>query len=105
MKFRTRRKFSLEFKMKAVELSLKSYQPVAAVARELGIHPVLLSQWRRKFTMSTSDKKPLVENKGPDKSMKALEKENAKLKKQLERAQLELDILKKLEEFASKQPR
>ena len=49
----------------------------------------------------TKEDKP-VENVGPDKSLSQLERENKRLQKKLARVELELDILKKLEEYATK---
>jgi len=43
-----------------------------------------------------------VPNEGPDKSSKELARENRRLKKKLERAELENDILKKANEHFAK---
>ena len=107
MQYRTKRKFTKAFKREAVKLSLASPQPLTVLAGELDIHPAQLSNWRREFMMKHSDAsadKPL-KNKGPDKSLRQLEQENKRPKKKLERAEMELDILKKLEEYATKQSR
>ncbi|GEN26351.1 hypothetical protein HCU01_43000 [Halomonas cupida] len=50
--------------------------------------------------MSThkKDQKP-VPNQGASKSLADLERENRQLRKQLERKELEIDILKKAEEY------
>jgi transposase-like protein len=42
-----RRKFSLEFKLKAVKLSQLKGVEVQAVAEALEIHPFKLSRWRK----------------------------------------------------------
>ena len=104
MQFRTKRKFSHEFKREAVKLSVSSPKTLAAISNEVGVHPNMLSRWRREWIMDKPDSvtdKP-VKNEGPDKSVRQLEQENKRLKKKLERAELELDILKKLEEYATK---
>jgi len=95
MKVILRRRHDLAFKRAAVEASLSSGETVTAVAGRLGIHPDLLGRWRRQLTMSDTNGKPEVENKGPDKSLKELERENRRLKKALKRAELEAEILKK----------
>lgn len=100
MQFRTRRKFSDEFKREAVKLSLSSPKTVAEIAAELGVTLNVLSRWRREWTMDKKDNP--VKNEGPDKSIRQLEQENKRLQKKLDRAELELDILKKLEEYAIK---
>jgi len=43
----TRRKYSEEFKRKAVELSYNSGKTVEDVAHELGISRSILNRWRR----------------------------------------------------------
>ena len=104
MQFRTKRKFSNEFKREAVKLSVSSPKTVAEISSELGVHPNVLSRWRREWVMDKSDSKQdkPVENVGPEKSLSQLERENKRLQKKLERAELELDILKKLDEYATK---
>jgi len=44
---RTRRQFTQEFKLEAVRLAAQGDRPASAVARELGIRPDMLRQWRR----------------------------------------------------------
>ena len=42
-----RRQFTPEFKLEAVQLATSGDKPVAQVARELGILPNLLRNWKR----------------------------------------------------------
>lgn len=105
MQYRTKRKFSNEFKREAVKLSVSSPKTLVELAGELGISPGMLTRWRREWIMDKSVTDKPVENEGPDKSLRQLEQENKRLKKKLERAELELDILKKLEEYATKTQR
>ena len=102
MKFKTRRIYSREFKLQAVRESLDSHEPVMVIAARLGIHPDLLTRWRRTLTKRTDADPAPVENRGPEKSTKALERENRKLKKRLERAEVENEILKKANEHFAK---
>ena len=44
---RTRRQFTQEFKLEAVRLAAQGDRRASAVARELGIRPDMLRQWRR----------------------------------------------------------
>ena len=46
---RKNRRYSREFKIEAVRLTESDDQPVADVARELGIHPNNLYKWRAQF--------------------------------------------------------
>ncbi len=85
-----RKKYSREFKITAVELSIARGQ-VKEVAEELGIEPQLLSSWRYQLK---SDKGIAFPGNGKKKQTPG-EKENAALRKELADARLECDILKK----------
>lgn len=102
MKIQRRRVFSREFKLNAVRESLESGLPVRATADRLGIHPNVLSNWRCALTKRDEADAASVPNRGPDKSPRALERENRKLRKALERAQVENEILKKANEHFAK---
>lgn len=99
MKVTTRRRYSLDFKLSVVQKSINSPDTVKSLAKQLGIHPAILSRWRTKLTRPDSSPEQHVENQGPEKSYQALEKENRRLKKELERARLEAEILKKAQSY------
>ena len=101
MKIRTRKIHTTAFKLAAVQQSLNSPDTVKALAGKLGIHPALLSKWRAQLTSKNHASKP-IKNIGPKKSLTELERENSELRKKLERAELENDILKKAKEFFDK---
>ena len=42
-------KYTLEFKLKAVKMSLRNDVQVQHVAESLGIHPFMLSRWRKEY--------------------------------------------------------
>jgi transposase len=94
-----RRHFTREFKRDAVQLVTEKGMPVGKVARDLDIHPNLLHLWRRKF-LKDGDK--AFTGKGCVKPENA---EIRKLRKELERAREERDILKKALAVFSKQSR
>lgn len=102
MQYRSKRRFSNAFKREAVEASLSSPQTQAQIAAKLGVHPTLLSRWRQEWIVGKSSAKKPVRNAGPTKSLEELERENARLKKQLKRAEMERDILKKADEYFAK---
>ena len=102
MKFRTRKTYSQDFKLGAVRESLDSAQPLGVIAARLGISAKLLSRWRSELTKRTETDPAPLENRGPVKSAEALKRENRKLKKRLERAELENEILKKANEHFAK---
>ncbi len=94
MKVISRNSYSDEFKRNAVQQSLDSPDTVKSVALSLGISPKLLSYWRSKLTSKKKASNPL-KNKGPEKSLSQLEKENRELRKRLEETEMERDFLKK----------
>jgi transposase len=93
------RHFTREFKRDAVQLVTEKGMPVGKVARDLDIHPNLLHLWRREF-LKDGDK--AFTGKGCVKPENA---EIRKLRKELERAREERDILKKALAVFSKQSR
>ena len=94
-----RRHFTREFKRDAVQLVREKEMPVGKVARDLDIHPNLLHLWRREF-LKDGDK--AFTGKGCVKPENA---EIRKLRKELEKAREERDILKKSFAVFSKQSR
>lgn len=87
-----RRKFSKEFKLEIVNRSLEEHSSVIEVSKEYGIHVNTLSRWRREFL--SSGEASSFPGKGNE-QLSAEEKEIRHLKKQLQEAELERDILKK----------
>ena len=94
----SRRKYGRDFILEAVKEAQNSGN-VAETARNLGIHENQLYTWKRKFEADP-------ENAFPGKGhMKPLEEENRRLRRELERAQRERDILKKAVGIFSKDPK
>ena len=89
--------YSVDFKIKAVELSLRDDVLSKDVAQALDIHPLMLSRWRKEYRDGKFSTKPCYNSnnelmaKRPNKKelnkIKHLEKENERLK-------LENDLLK-----------
>ena len=92
----------MDFKLSAVEKSINSPYTVNSVAKELGIHPKQLVKWRAELSNFPASKKQNPKQTAPEKSYAELERENKVLKKRLERAELEADILKKAKEYFDK---
>lgn len=94
---RTRRRFTREFKMEAVQLGEKRDGKVTEVVNNLGIHPVLLHRWIREYSDDPEYAFPgQGKLKTPDEELYNLRKENKDLKE-------ERDILKKALSIFSKQ--
>ena len=91
-------KYTLEYKLKAVKMSLRNDVQVQHVAESLGIHPFMLSRWRKEYregqyrqrgvllvsckkAKSKPAKKPLTELQKLQKRVAQLVEENDLLKK------------------------
>ena len=87
---KTRRKFSREFKLRAIELSYDRAS-ITSLAKELDVRPELIYRWRSEFKADKSGSFPGEGNESL--SPEALE--IRQLKKELKTSKLELEILKK----------
>lgn len=99
---KTRREFTPEFKQEAVALLRSSGRPLTQVAGELGIQPSMLRSWRRRQNGEAVRPQPIAAGIGsimapsaPASSPADQAAEIARLRRELERARLERDILKK----------
>ncbi len=81
--------YTPEFKREAVRLPQTSGKPITHVARELGISDTSIHQWRKGLAEHGSEAFPGSGHQT------ALEEENRRLKRELERTRQERDILKK----------
>ncbi|MFA9409358.1 MAG: transposase [Candidatus Dadabacteria bacterium] len=97
MMTRERQNYDRDFKQKAVELSFARGN-AKEIAEELGIRPELLYRWRREHQKYQDNSFP---GKGKPK-MTDLEREIARLRKELRDAKMERDILKKAVSIFSK---
>lgn len=92
-----RRRFSAEYKRRMVaEAEQCQYGELGSLLRREGLTYTQIGKWRTAHATGT-----LVKKRGPVANpnraeMKRLEAENARLKKQLERAELIIDAQKKL---------
>jgi|SRR5579863_1546975 len=81
--------YTQEFKREAVRLAQTSGKPIAQIARELGISNSSIHQWRKELAEHGPEAFPGSGHQA------ALEEENRRLKRELERTRQERDILKK----------
>ena len=103
MTSKTRREFTEEFKREAVLLLESSGRPLMQVAKEFGIHPSMLRNWRVRGHGSAGAEAAVT-----GKILLPASPEQAeirRLQKELERAQMERDILKKAIGIFSGPPR
>jgi transposase len=105
MTTKTRRAFTDEFKREAVSLLEGSGRPLTQVATELGIQPAMLRAWRGNGTIAAGlvalPARPASGTAAPS----AEQAEIRRLQKELDRAQMERDILKKAIALFSGPPR
>ncbi len=93
MATKVRRSFTDEFKQEAVSLLASSGRPLTQVARELGIQPSMLRHWRNDRQANGTVARPAGSSSSGGTS--AEHAEIRRLEKELARAQMERDILKK----------
>jgi transposase len=93
-KLATRRSFTDEFKREAVSLLASSGRPLTHVATELGIQPSMLRSWRG-MVKGTASQTAATAGSPAAVTASAEQAEIRRLRRELERAQMERDILKK----------
>jgi transposase len=91
-----RRTFTDEFKQDAVRLVTDEKYTFKAAAEALGIGEQSLRQWHAKFA-------PKPAPCGDDASLGELREENKRLRRELRRAELEREILKKATAYFAKE--
>jgi transposase len=92
-----RRRHTKEFKEQAVKLVIDKGYSVSEAARNLDIHPNLLSRWKQ---LIEQEKNQSFSNNGNSSDLK---KEIHRLKKENERLRMEREILKKAAAFFAKE--
>lgn len=94
---KTRKKYSKQFKIDAVNLVLEQGFGVAEAARNLDIHENLLRKWKKEFKNNQQNAFQGSEALTPEQEeLRRLRKENAQLK-------MEKEILKKAAAFFAKE--
>jgi transposase len=96
----TRRSFTDEFKREAVSLLASSGRPLTQIAMELGIQPSMLRSWR-----GAVNGQKAASAGGSAAAPSAEQVEIRRLRRELERVQMERDILKKAVGIFSGPPR
>jgi transposase len=94
-KSKTRRTFTREFKVRAVQLVTEKGYSYAEAARQLGIAEAQLRNWKKQLDASSTQAFPGNGN--------AIEEEVQRLRAENKRLLLERDILKKATAFFAKE--
>ena len=90
------RRYSDDFKRDAVRLITEEQYKIKAAARAVGVSENSLRHWHKKFA-------PPPQACGDDASIDELREENKRLRKQLKRAEMEREILKKATAYFAKE--
>jgi len=90
------RRFSEEFKRDAVRLVVDEQYSFKAAAKAVGVSEKSLRDWHKRLA-------PPPRPCGEDASLDELREENKRLRKQLKRAELEREILKKATAYFAKE--
>lgn len=98
---RETRTYPSEFRKEAVKLALSSDTPISQIAEELGVKLSTLYYWIRAAMKEKTNTKPMPTAAKQD--YRDLESEVKLLKKQLKRAEMERDILKKAAAYFASQ--
>lgn len=96
--YKKRRNYDRQFKQEAVRMVQEQGRTVKSVAEDLGIHPGVLSRWRRQFAKYREGAFPGKGHLSPQ------EEEIARLKRRVADLEEERDILKKAMAFFAKRP-
>ncbi|MBM2847023.1 MAG: transposase family protein [Bacteroidetes bacterium] len=91
-----RKSFDRQFKIDAVNLVVNGGRSIAEVARDLGIEANTLHRWKREFTIEDKEAFPGKGRLSPQ------EEELRRLRRELEQAKEDREILKKALAFFSK---
>ena len=89
---RSKKKYTVEFKLEAIRLSNESGKPITQVARDLNIPVVLLYRWRDELHKEGQRAFP---GKGKKTRVNPENMEIVRLRRELKRVTDERDILKK----------
>jgi len=92
-----RKRFSRQFKVDAVRLVTEQGYRVTEAARNLGIHPNMLSRWKRQLGAESEDAFPGKGQMTPEKE------ELHRLRKRVKQLEMEREILKKAAAFFAKE--
>jgi transposase len=93
---RKRGRFPDDFKRDAVRLIVEEKYSFKAAAKAVGVSENSLRAWHRKFA-------PTAKACGDDATFDELREENKRLRKQLRRAEMEREILKKATAYFAKE--
>ena len=96
--YQRRKKYDKAFKLEVLKMIQQSDRTIKSIAQELGIHPGVISRWRKQFREQENEAFPGKGHQTPE------DEEIRRLKKELADVKEERDILKKAVAFFAKHP-
>ena len=96
--YKKKRKYDKAFKLEVLKMIQQSDKTIKSIAQELGIHPGVISRWRKQFREQENEAFPGKGHQTPE------DEEIRRLKKELTDVKEERDILKKAVAFFAKHP-
>ena len=103
-----RKLYDQQYKLQAVQLAQSrhvthaAHDGISKTAQSLGINPNMLGRWKRELATNTSQSRPVFTGRGVA-ALSEQELENQRLRKELEIARQERDILKKAVAFFARE--
>jgi transposase len=94
--------YTPEYKLSAVQLA--QIEGISKTATSLGINANMLSRWKREHELGIAQARPVFPGRGKP-ALTELEQEIQKLKRELDIARQERDILKKAVAYFAKETR
>lgn len=94
--YKGRRTYDQEFKLEVLQMIQQDGRTIKSVAEDLGIHPGVISRWRREFHTDQQDAFPGTGHQTPQ------EEDIRRLRRKLADVTEERDILKKAVAFFAK---
>jgi transposase len=94
--------YTAEYKLEAIKLA--QTEGITKTAVNLGINTNMLARWKREHELGTNQARPVFTGKG-NTALTEQEKENQQLRRELDIARQERDILKKAVAFFAKETR
>ena len=94
--------YTAEYKLSAIKLA--QTEGITKTATNLGINTNMLARWKREHELGTAQARPIFTGRG-NTALTEHEKENQQLRKELDIARQERDILKKALAFFAKETR
>ena len=94
--------YAAEYKLQAVQLA--QTEGVSKTASNLGLNANMLGRWKREHETRTAQARPVFTGHG-NAALSEQEKENQRLRRELEIARQKRDILKKALAFFAKETR